>query len=104
MFLTCQKFPVVSADSLGNSTYERGRKDLLKVRTKLALYHKLCQDYLHDLDITSLHPAEMAQREFPDEQPRWEHDDENIQEFRRRLNEGDKTLPLAVVECDVDFK
>ena len=43
-----------------------GRKYLLKVRMKLALYHKFCQDYLHNLDITSLYPAEMAQREFPD--------------------------------------
>ena len=80
------------------------RMALLKVRLQLALYHNFCKDYLHDLDVTSLYPAEMAQREFPIGQPRWEHDEEKIKDYRKRLNKGDKTLPMAVVECDVSFK
>ena len=37
-------------------------------------------------------------------EPRWEHDEDKIYNFRNILNYGDETLPLATVECDVDFR
>lgn len=83
---------------------KNARKKLLKVRLQLALYHKFCKDFLHDLDVTSLYPCELTQREFPIGKPRWEHNEEKIEDYLNRLNLGDKTLPLAIVECDVSFQ
>jgi hypothetical protein len=56
------------------------------------------------MDMTSLYPTAMAFEEYPTINPRWEHDKKNIEYFRNRLNDGDETIPLSTVECDVEFK
>ena len=54
--------------------------------------------------MTSLYPTAMALEAYPSVPPRCEHDEKKIEEFRNMLNAGDETIPLSMVECDVDFK
>ena len=81
-----------------------GKEKFSEVKQQLDSIGKNCYDYLEDMDMTSLYPTEMVKNDFPVYPPRWEHDEKKIEEFRNRLNDGDETIPLAKVECDVDFK
>ena len=44
----------------------------------------------------------MNKNDFPVGVPEWEKDEAKVEDFRKRINRGDP-VPLAIVECDVDF-
>ena len=81
----------------------QGRNMFNEVRLKLAYIHKHCEDYLHDLDMTSLYPTEMNKNDFPAGTSAWEEDEAKVEEFRNKINNGE-SVPLSIVECDIDFK
>ena len=85
-------------------SFGKGHEELNRVKVKLAYIRKTIYDYLEDLDKTSLYPTAMAIEAYPSVPPRCEHDEKKIEEFRNRLEPADETIPLSMVECDVDFK
>ena len=99
-FSSCQT--EIFTKTCGELWREGGKVSFEIIKFELMFLHKNCTDYLHDLDMTSLYPTEMVFNDYPVGNC-WEHDEVKIEDFRNLLNYGDETLPLATVECDVDF-
>ena len=57
------------------------------------------EDYLVDIDITSLYPAAMNKFLYPTGKPHWEQD---LEKIRMQLNEQTMTI-LGIIECVIDF-
>jgi hypothetical protein len=69
-----------------------------KNQATLKTLYENCNDFMDDLDATSLYASAMANYDYPSSPPQWEHDEQKIIDG---LNNQDSNLPLAIVECEI---